>query len=315
MTHEAVLKSCGYRIAALGATLEFEFEFRQLRYFVIVCRMKSFTRAAEEIGVSQSSLSRSVLKLEEAIGQPLLERKPREVVTTDVGELFLARAEQILALAEDSFAEVSEAANHGRIRLAVIPTIAPYFLPTVLSKFSKQHPNVSIIVQEDTTENSIRMIRHGDIDVAILALPVSEKYLEVESLFEEELVLVLPNGHPLAKKKIVKVSDAKDYPFVMLDQAHCLSDNIESFCKMQSVQPVAIERTSQLATVQELVSLDHGISMVPKMAQVLDLSKRRVYRSFSGTKPTRTVAMLFNPYRFESRWLKLFKEHLRSTSS
>ena len=297
----------------MGPSVEFEFEFRQLRYFVIVCRRKSFTRAAEEIGVSQSSLSRSVHKLEEAIGQPLLERKPREVVTTDVGELFLARAEQILALAEECFAEVSDAANHGRIRLAVIPTIAPYFLPKVLREFGKQHPTVSIIVQEDTTENIIRMIRHGDVDIAILALPINEKYLEVESLFDEELVLVVPNGHPLAKKKSIKLGDAKEFPFVMLDRAHCLSDNIESFCKMQSVQPIAIERTSQLATVQELVSLDHGISMVPKMARVLDTSKRRVYRSFSGTKPTRTIAMLYNPYRFESRWLKLFNEHLKAT--
>jgi len=289
-----------------------EFEFRQLRYFITVCRMKSFTRAAEEIGVSQSSLSRSVLKLEESIGQPLLERKPREVVPTEVGELFLARAEEILALAEDAFAEVSDAARHGRIRLAVIPTIAPFFLPKVLREFGKKNPNVSIIVQEDTTENIIRMIRHGDIDIAILALPINEKYLEVEPLFDEELVLVVPNGHPLEKKKSIKLGDVKDYPFVMLDQAHCLSDNIESFCKMQSVQPVAIERTSQLATVQELVSLDHGISMVPKMAQAIDKSKSRVYRSFSGVKPTRTVAMLFNPYRYEGQWQKRFKDHLRS---
>ncbi len=295
--------------------MEFEFEFRQLRYFVTVCRMKSFTRAAEEIGVSQSSLSRSVLKLEEVIGQPLLERKPRTVVPTDVGELFLARAEEILALAEDCFAEVSDTANHGRIRLAVIPTIAPYFLPKVLREFGKQHANVSIIVQEDTTENIIRMIRHGDIDIAILALPINEKYLEAEPLFEEELVLVVPNGHPLEKKKKIKLDDVKQYPFVMLDQAHCLSDNIESFCKMQSVQPIAIERTSQLATVQELVSLNHGISMVPKMAQAIDQSKNRIYRSFSGVQPTRTVAMLFNPYRFESRWQKRFKDHLRNSKS
>ena len=295
--------------------MELDLELRQLRYFVAVCRMSGFTRAAEEVGVSQSSLSRSVLKLEELVGQPLLDRKPREVIPTEVGEIFLRRAEEILALVDDSFAEITDAGKRGRIRLAVIPTIAPFLLPKVLSEFGKKHSNVSIVVQEDTTENIIRMIRHGDIDVAILALPINEKYLEVESLFEEELVLVLPNGHPLESKRSIKLADVKDFPFVMLDQAHCLSDNIESFCKMGAMQPVAIERTSQLATVQELVSLDHGISMVPKMAQVLDLSKRRVYRSFSGDKPTRTIAMLFNPYRFESQWLGLFKDHLRKVRS
>jgi LysR family hydrogen peroxide-inducible transcriptional activator len=212
---------------------------------------------------------------------------------------------------EDTFAELSEAGRRGRIRLGAIPTIAPYFLPGLLSRFAKAHPDIAVIVQEDTTENLIKRCSHGEIDLAILAMPVIAKYLEVEPLFDEELLLVLPVGHPLAASKAVAIDAVDGYPFVMLSEAHCLSDNIATFCRRKSVQPVTIERTSQLTTVQELVTLNHGVSIVPEMARKTDASDRRIYRSFSGEKPTRTVAMMWNSYRFQSKAVKTLMEHLR----
>jgi len=130
-------------------------------------------------------------------------------------------------------------------------------------------------------------------------------------LFEEELLLVLPPDHPLVGKEKIRLCDVEPYPFVLLDEAHCLSDNIVSFCRERSFQPVTVERTSQLAMVQELVSLSHGVSMIPAMARELDQSDRRVYRSFTGRKPMRTVAVAWNPYRFQSRLLEAFRECLR----
>jgi LysR family hydrogen peroxide-inducible transcriptional activator len=97
----------------------------------------------------------------------------------------------------------------------------------------------------------------------------------------------------------------------MLNEAHCLSENIASFCRKQSVQPVTIERTSQLATVQELVSLNHGVSIVPEMARKIDTSTQRTYRSFTSTKPSRTIAMMWNPDRFLSKSTKILMDHLR----
>ena len=122
---------------------------------------------------------------------------------------------------------------------------------------------------------------------------------------------MLPPGHPLVEKKAIRLSDVEPYPFILLDEAHCLSDNIVSFCRERSFQPVTVERTSQLTTVQELVSLSHGVSMIPQMAQQRDPSDRRVYRSFSGRKPTRTIAVTWNPYRFQSRLFKAFRACLR----
>lgn len=290
-------------------------ELHSLEQFVALARAKNFTRAAAELHLSQSALSRSIQKLEDQLGQPLFERKPRDVVLTVVGELLLERANEILKLVEDTFSELSEAGRRARIRLGAIPTIAPYFLPGLLGSFAEKHSGVSVIVQEDTTESLIKRCTHGEIDLAIVALPLNAKSIEVEPLFSEELLLVAPVGHPLATVKNLTIQAMAGYPFVMLNEAHCLSENISSFCRRQSVQPITIERTSQLTTVQELVSLDHGVSIVPEMARRIDLSDRRVYRSFSGEQPFRTVAMMWNSYRYQSKSLKTLMDHVRLTAA
>lgn len=289
-------------------------EIEQLRQFLKVAETGNFTRAAEQIGLSQPALSRSIARLEEELGQPLLERQSRKVALTDAGHLLQARALRIVALMEDTKAEISDDGQSGRIRLGAIPTIAPFFLPEMLSPFAENLPKAQITVQEDTTDNLLRRCLQGEIDLAILALPIAVKHLEIETLFEEELLLVLPVDHPLVAKKQIRVSDVEPFPFVLLDEAHCLSDNIVTFCRHRSFNPISVERTSQLATVQELVSLKHGVSMIPAMAKNLDTSNRRVYRSLSGTPPTRKIAMIWNPYRFQCKLLERFKEHIREFS-
>lgn len=286
-----------------------------LEQFVALARTKNFTRAAEDLHLSQPALSRAIQKLEDQLGQPLFERKPREVLLTDLGELLHERAREILQLVEDTFSELAEAGRRGRIRLGAIPTIAPYFLPAILSRFAELHPEVTVSVLEDTTEVLIKRCSLGEIDLAIVALPILARQLQVEPLFDEELLLVLPTGHPLAKVKKLTMEAVEPHPFVMLNEAHCLSENIASFCRQQSVQPVTVERTSQLATVQELVALDHGVSIVPEMARRLDLSDRRVYRSFSGERPTRTVALMWNSARFQGKAVKALLQFLHRQTS
>lgn len=290
-------------------------ELDQLRYFLSVAQRQNFTRAGQDLGISQPALSRSIQKLEEELGQPVFERKTRSVTLTEAGTLLQARAEQVLTILEDTKAEITDDGQSGRVRVGAIPTIAPYFLPEVLRKFAREFPKATLIVQENTTDNLLKSCTQGEIDLAILALPVPARYLEIETLFSEELLLVLPPDHALVEREQIRLSDVEPYPFVLLDEAHCLSDNIVSFCRQRSFQPVAVERTSQLTMVQELVSLSHGLSMIPAMARDVDQSQRRVYRSLSGKKPTRTIAVVWNPYRFQSRLIQAFRERLRSGRS
>src|SRR5262249_377194 len=132
--------------------------------------------------------------------------------------------------------------------------------------------------------------------------------------FEEELLLVLSAGHALAAKKHVTVADIQGHPFVLLDETHCLSDTIISFCRQRSFQPVSVERTSQLVTVEELVALGHAVSLIPQMARNRDDSGRRVYRSLADRKPTRRIVLVWNPYRFSSRVVERFKECVREAA-
>lgn len=287
----------------------------QISHFISVSEHGNFTRAAKELFISQPALSRSIQRLEEELGQPLFERKPRSVELTDAGETFLERATQILALVKESKAEICDDGQRGRIRVAAIPTIAPYFLPELLRRFSTLRPLATLAVYESTTDELIKKLQVGDLDIGILALPIDHRELEVEELFDEELFLVLPIHHPLADQPVISPDLLEPHPFVLLDEAHCLSDNVKSYCRRNSTHPVAVERVNQLVMVQELVSLGQGVSMIPAMARRLDLSETRVYRTIENPTPKRTVVAAWNPYRYDSRLMKEFRETLNEYAS
>lgn len=290
-------------------------DLEQLRQFLRVAEHGNITRAGEELGISQPALSRSIQRLEEEFGQPLLERQTRSIALTEAGQLLQSRAQQVLQIVEDTKAQIADDGQSGRLRIASIPTVAPYFLPNFLRKFHDEFPRAQLVVQEDTTDHLIHRCKQGEVDLAVLALPIAAKYLETEPLFTEELMLVTSPQHPLAKKKKLSIDDLDPHPFVLLDEAHCLTESVVSFCRQRSVQPLVVERASQLAMVQELVALGHGVSMVPAMARRVDASDQRVYRSFTDPKPTRTIAAMWNPYRFESRLLQALRERLREYAS
>lgn len=286
-------------------------ELGQLRYFLKAAELRNFTRAAEACLVSQPALSQQILKLEEELGRPLFERQGRQVALTAAGELLKERAEQILSLVDDAKGRITDDGESGRISVSAIPTIAPFLLPDVLRCFAERFPKAEVEVNEDVTESLLKRLSQGEVDAGVVALPIEKQYLEVEPLFEEELVLVMPPDHPLAERKRVTVADLHAEPFVLLGEAHCLTGNVLSFCRQKAFQPVVTGRTSQLATVQELVALGHGVSLVPESAARRDESGRRVYRSLSGDKPRRTIALCWNPYRFQSRLLKNFLDCVR----
>lgn len=286
-------------------------ELTQLRYFVVIARNGSLSKAARELHVSQPALSRSLAKLEEELGQPIFERRPRSMALTDAGVLLLQKALDVINILDDVKSEIRDDGKTGRLRIGAIPTVAPYLLPGLLRKYSKKYPDVSVEVTELVTEDLIKSCEYGEVDLAILALPIAAKNLDTEKLFEEELLLVLPTDHDLVSKKSISVKEVENYPFVLLGEAHCLTDSIVSVCNKKSFQPVAVERTSQLTTVQELVSLGHGISMIPAMAQKIDSNKKRIYRKVNNPVPKRTIAMVWNPYRFQSQLLESFRDFTR----
>jgi LysR family transcriptional regulator, hydrogen peroxide-inducible genes activator len=289
-------------------------ELHQLRYFAKVAELGNFTRAAEACFVSQPSLSQQIIKLERELKQPLFERLGRGVRLTDAGRVLKEHADQVLKLLDDARARIVDSPEGGRLTIAAIPTVAPYLVPQMLQDFRRECPGAQIEILEETTKAALDLCTRGEADLAILALPIEGEHLHVEPLFTEELLLVLPKSHPAAKKPRLTLKDVADEPFVLLNEAHCLTDNALSFCRRKSFQPIITSRMSQLTTLQQLVSLGHGLSFVPEMAARIDTDKRRVYRNLAGEQPKRTIGLAWHEYRYQTQLFRRFTAWLRTWS-
>ena len=149
------------------------------------------------------------------------------------------------------------------------------------------------------------------MDVALLALPIDQEHLVVEPLFTEELLLAMPADHRLARKRHVTMQGVSTQPFVLLNEAHCLGEQVISLCRQKSCLPIVSCQSVQLLTVQEMVALGHGLSLIPQMAVAGDTSGHRRYRSLAGEKPQRSLAMIWRRHRYQSGLVKQFIENVR----
>jgi LysR family hydrogen peroxide-inducible transcriptional activator len=287
-------------------------ELHQLRYFVAVADLGSFTRAAEKCLVAQPSLSQQIIKLETELRQPLLERLGRSVRLTEAGRAFYGRAVGVLAAMEELRQQVT--ANDpglGTINVGAIPTVAPYLLPPLLQRFARKFPRATVALQENLTELTVRGCLEGELDVGVVASPAASDLLHSEPLFTEELLLALPPRHRLLKRQQIALADITGEPFVLMNEAHCLGEQIMSFCRQRECLPVVRCRSTQLLTVQELVALGHGISLLPAMARG---GRRCACRSLADPKPTRTIHLIWRRHRHQSQLVREFIRMLRESA-
>src|SRR5262245_1611199 len=291
-------------------------ELHQLRYFVKLAQTGNFSRAAELCFVSQPSLSQQIQKLERELGQRLLDRLGRRAVLTDAGRLLLDRATAILSAVDDAEHHVKdfEHLEAGRLAVGAIPTIAPYLLPPALQTFLRRYPKVEVTVREDLTQHVVSAAVAGELDVALVALPINEPRLALEPLLTEPLLLTLPHGHALARQRKITMDDVRGERFILLNEMHCLGEQQLSFCREQDCQRIACWST-QLSTVQSLIALGQGVSLLPAMAQQADRSPRRVYRSLAGETPTRTIAAMWHGQRYHSLAAERFLDRLREVTA
>lgn len=288
-------------------------EMHQLRYFVAVATCGSFSRAAERCHVSQPSLSQQIQKLEKGLGLPLFDRLGRRVVLTAAGRLLLDRATAILATLEDTERQLRDGDERhgGRLAIGCIPTIAPYLLPAALERLLRQYPQVELSIHEDFTQHLLALLLGGELDLAVVALPIAEERLQVEPLFTEPLLVALPCRHRLARVRRITIDQLAEERFILLGEMHCLGDQVLSFCHANGCQPRIAFRSAQIATVQLLIGMGLGVSLLPAMAQDADTKSERCYRPLAGNQPTRTVAVSWHRHRYHSPAAEAFLEGLR----
>jgi LysR family hydrogen peroxide-inducible transcriptional activator len=277
-------------------------EMHQLRYVVAVAHAGNFSRAAEQCHVSQPSLSQQIQKLEKELGERLFDRMKREVKLTPHGESFLRRAVRVLEEVDTAKREAKDATDllRGTVTLGVLPTIAPYLLPEVITEYIEKYPRVEIVVQEDTTVHLLKLLVACEIDFALASQPIWDARLEVRELFSEELLLALPPGHPLTRKRTVGASDLEGQALIVMKEGHCLGDQVLNFCDRSDLHPNISFRSAQLETIQSLVCAQMGLSLIPAMAAKPGQRGVPQYRSFSS-RPTRKIVTAWPKQRPPSR--------------
>jgi LysR family transcriptional regulator, hydrogen peroxide-inducible genes activator len=243
-------------------------EVHQLRYFCAVARMRSFTRAAEEEGIAQPSLSQQILKLETEMGAPLFERLGRSVRLTQCGELLLPQAQAILRQVTGARQSVQGLLGgvKGRLVVGSIPTIMPYFVARHVPPFLKQYPEVDLQLVEHTTSRLIDALQAGDVDLAVASLPLSNRDLVCSELFRERIVLALPPDHPLAKLEEVELAKIRNEPLLFLREGHCFRESALAACRKARIAGNPIFESDQFASIFALVAGGSGISLLPEMA-------------------------------------------------
>jgi len=237
-------------------------ELNQLRSFLMVVEAGNFTRAAVRLDISQPSLSQQIINLEKELGHKLFHRLGRKAVPTEAGAVFVERARRILVEVESATKELADHPSlERRITVGAIPTVAPYLLPSLITRCKKRFPNLQVHIREDFTSALIRYVSDGELDLAIASLPRNEPMLSVESLLVEPLLLVVAKTHPLAAKGKVSGEDLATETFAMLGGSSSLAAQIQSFCGVHNFQPRIGFRCAQVVTVKALVGIGAAVSI------------------------------------------------------
>lgn len=288
-------------------------EIQQIRYFKEVAETGNFTRAAERCHVTQPTLSHQLRKLEDELGEPLfLRRKPRARLTP-FGEKFYSRALRILAeikgIQDDalSFSAVLE----GDIKVGAIPTLAPYLLPQLISGFSEKYASIRIRVYEEVTETLFHKLKTGELDFALISLPLPNHYdtCTTQPLFTDELLVTLPQDHALADAAHIDLSSLTSYPLVIMHEAHCLNHQVLTVCEHAGGHPLVSIRSSQLETLQAMVELGMGVSFSPAIALPYLSARKLVYKSIHPKKIYRTVALAWFADNNRTRVMTSFQKY------
>jgi len=267
---------------------------KQFRYFEALARHGHFGRAAETCSISQPALSMQIKEMEEMLGTELFERGSRQVRLTNFGEDLALRVRSILRAVDEleDLARASQDQFAGRLRIGVIPTIAPYLLPTIIGNLTRMNADLDIHVRETVTPKLLEELAEGRLDTAIVALPVSEPSLTEVALFSEDFVLVRPGedeGKPVPSRESLR-----EMRLLLLEEGHCFRDQALSFCNIHSALPRELLDGSSLTTLVQMVGAGIGVTLIPEMAVAVETRSAHVsVARFNGLQPSRRIGMIW----------------------
>ncbi|MEQ8859541.1 MAG: DNA-binding transcriptional regulator OxyR [Pseudomonadales bacterium] len=284
---------------------------RDLKYLVAVAEHRHFGRAAESCFVSQPTLSTQIKKLEEELGVTLIERSNRQVMLTPVGERIVRQAQRVLREVNQMvhIAEEHKDPFGGDFRLGIIPTVAPYLLPKILGPIKKAFPKLRIQLTEAQTAVLLRMVREGDLDAVILALPADEDNLQQVKLYSEPFFFAASRSHPKAAQRSVRLSDLDDEQVLLLEDGHCLRDQALDICHAHNAVENTNFRATSIETLRQMVAANVGITLMPELA-ITSRSGPVRYLPFKGDDPHRDIGLCWRSTSTRSDLLRELAEVL-----
>jgi LysR family hydrogen peroxide-inducible transcriptional activator len=266
---------------------------RQLRYLVSLAHHRHFGRAADDCAVTQPALSMQVRELEREIGAELVERRSGDIALSEIGVEVARRAEHILAATRDlvDFARHRDVLS-GKLRLGIIPTLAPYVLPRALPELQKLHPLLRLEVRETQTKTLLEELVAGELDTVMLALPTDAPDLETLPLFQDRFMLAMPASDPLPALRRVAVEDFDQRRLILLEEGHCLRDQALALCGTANSDAHASLGATSLATVMQMVANGYGVTLLPEVAAEMEARDGRVkLLRFVEPQPARIVGL------------------------
>lgn len=270
---------------------------KQLRYFDAVARVGHFGKAAEQCAVTQPALSMQIQELERELGAQLVERDRRGVILTDAGREVAARAARILEDTRDlvGFARRQDSVLSGPLHLGVIPSVAPYLLPSLLPRIRDAYPDLNLFLRETQTVHLLRELLDGQLDLLVLALPVEHPQVETLALFDDRFVLAMPATHEVPDRVRATADLLQRDRLLLLEEGHCLRDQALAFCATArgGVQTMA-RGASSLTTVMEMVAAGYGVTFVPDIAVEVERRNARVrFIPLAEPVPGRRIGLIF----------------------
>jgi len=265
---------------------------RQLRYLAILSEHRHFGRAAQACAVTQPALSMQIRDLEKELGVELVERRPGDVSLTEIGSEVVQRADHILGAIRDleDFARHGGRPMTGRLRLGVIPSVAPYVLPPILPGLQRRYPDLRVELRETQTSALLDELVGGDLDVVMLALPIDAPDLSTLPLFEDPFLLAVPASDPRPASAKVSASDIDPQRLILLEEGHCLRDQALAYCA--GAHGDARLGATSLTTVMQMVANGYGMTLLPRVAVDVEVRDERIkLLRFAEPAPGRTVGL------------------------
>lgn len=273
---------------------------RDLKYLLAINETGSFSKAAKQCFVSQPTLSGQVKKLEESLGVMVFERTSKQIILTAVGEQILLSARKVIAEVEriDALADAAIDPLSGRFRLGAFPTLAPYLFPKLVRPITACMPDLKLILIEEKTNVLIDKLKSGEIDAALLALPVADEQFNVVELFDDYFRLAVKKDNKLAKLAEIGQSALMSEGLLLLEEGHCLRDQALDVCSLLGANEEQDFRATSLETLRLMVKAGTGITLIPEIAiepEVgLQQDKDEIrYIPFKAPRPKRSIALVW----------------------